>query len=414
MEGAKTRAAGRFRPLRRLSDDDLTAAVAAGDQRAFGVVFERYHAPLYRYCAGILRDAELAADALQNTMLAAMRGLKSEERSIALRPWLYRIAHNESISLLRGRPTDERLSEDALARLGVAPEVDGPTRARLMELLSDMRDLPEQQRAALLRRELNGLEYEEVGAALDITSNAARQAVFKARRSLQAVDAGRSATCDAMQTEMSANDRRFQRRRDIRAHLEGCADCRAFAAALTQRPRDLQVLFSLPAGVAAAVLGAGREAIGDDGERDRERRRHRALVALLVLGVAMASTAAFAALGGFDSGGGGGGGGGGRGSAPTPVQVSPGGASGSKGATPGARGGATHHKKHRQRPVRVAATSAVSAYSTSGELTENTVARSARSGGGLPLTGLAVGAVLATALALLAGGVALRRLAGTR
>ena len=95
----------RFTPLRRLTDDQLAAAVAAGDERAFGVIFERYQQPIYRYCSSILRDPELAADALQNTMIAALRGLEGEERAIALRPRLYRIAHNQSISLIRRRPS---------------------------------------------------------------------------------------------------------------------------------------------------------------------------------------------------------------------------------------------------------------------------------------------------------------------
>src|SRR3954452_23214714 len=150
MEGAITRRAGttpaagetsarpprrsRFRPMRRLTDDELAAAVAAGDQRAFGVVFERYHEPLYRYCLSILRDPELAADALQNTMIAALRGLEGEERAIALRPWLYRIAHNQSISLVRRRREEEPFSDEA-AVAAVATGVDSATRARVAELL---------------------------------------------------------------------------------------------------------------------------------------------------------------------------------------------------------------------------------------------------------------------------------------
>src|SRR4051812_44931981 len=153
---------GRFRPVRRMTDDQLAAAAAAGDQRAFGLIFERYQQPLYRYCASIVRDPELAADALQNTMIAAMRGLEGEERAIALKPWLYRIAHNQSISLIRRRRDDEPLEEAALVT--AAAGVDSATRARLEELFADLRELPDQQRSALMLRELSGLEYEEVGS----------------------------------------------------------------------------------------------------------------------------------------------------------------------------------------------------------------------------------------------------------
>jgi DNA-directed RNA polymerase specialized sigma24 family protein len=373
MDGGKTRFAARLRPLRRLSDDDLAAAAAGGDQRAFGVIFERYHAPLYRYCAGILRNSELAAAALQKTMLAALRGLKGKERSVALRPWLYRIANDEAASLLHARPSREALSQ------------------------SELRDLPERQRSALLLRELNELDYDELAAALEITPSAARQEVFNARRALEPAGGARSPACLPIQTEMSAHEDRFERRRDIRTHLEECPDCRAFATALAERPPKLQALFALPPGVAAAVLGAGREAIGDDpDEEGANGYRRRALGAVLVLAVALASTAAIAALGGFDSGGGGGGNDG-HGGGITPVQVAP--------------GGPPTRSRSSQRPPpakRTRPTSAASAYSTSGERTEATVAGAREAG--LPLTGLALGAVVATALALLATGLALRRL----
>src|SRR3954453_4785061 len=154
MDGAKKGFARRLRPLRRLNDDDLAAAAAGGDQRAFGVIFERYHEPLYRYCAAILDHSRLAADTLQKTMLAAIDGLKEGERSIALRPWLHRIANEQSLELLEKR--------------GSKP--------------------PERERAALLLHEMNDLEYAEVGAVLGITTTAARQAVREARRAAASAD----------------------------------------------------------------------------------------------------------------------------------------------------------------------------------------------------------------------------------
>lgn len=375
--------------------------VAAGDRRAFGTIFERYHEPLYRYCLSLLGHKELAADALQNTMIAALRGLQGEARSIALRPWLYRIAHAESVSLARGR-LEEPPGEEALERLGVGASVDTATRGRLDVLLVDLRSLPEGQQSALLLRELVGLEYEEVGSALEITADAARQAVLKARRSLLAVETGRPSGCDAVQSSMSANDRRFQRRRDIRAHLEDCAECRAFAAALTQRPRDLRTLFALPAVAAASVA---REA--DEADHHDRRRKRGLLLAVLLLFAGVAATGAYAAFGGFDSGGGGG--------APearalghVAAGVSPGGGASKRQSRPftgGVRGGPTGKSSPAPKPARHAVSSAVSGYSPPGTHIETTVA----SGRGLPLTGFEVVAVLATALLLLAAGLALRR-----
>ena len=59
--------------LRLLGDDRLARRAAAGDQQAFAVLYQRHHQGLFRYCRAILGNAEDAADALQNTMAAALR-----------------------------------------------------------------------------------------------------------------------------------------------------------------------------------------------------------------------------------------------------------------------------------------------------------------------------------------------------
>src|SRR4051794_12258352 len=87
-----------------LTDERLARMAGAGDTAAFAVIFQRYHQRLYRYCLSIVRNSDDAGDALQSTMLRALNALRGETREIALRPWLYRIAFNESITLLRRQP----------------------------------------------------------------------------------------------------------------------------------------------------------------------------------------------------------------------------------------------------------------------------------------------------------------------
>src|SRR3954452_18136885 len=81
----------------------LGRRAARGDRSAFEEIFERHHQELYRYCLAIVRDRDDAEDALQMTMAAALRSLPGDDREIDVRPWLFRVAHNESISLLRRR-----------------------------------------------------------------------------------------------------------------------------------------------------------------------------------------------------------------------------------------------------------------------------------------------------------------------
>ena len=76
-------------PLFRLASDARLARMAAeGSTAAFATIYERHHQELYRYCRSILRDEHDARDALQNTMIKALRALQGETREIALRPWL--------------------------------------------------------------------------------------------------------------------------------------------------------------------------------------------------------------------------------------------------------------------------------------------------------------------------------------
>ena len=131
-------------------------------------IFERHHRALHRYCFSILGNSHDASDALQNTMVRALGSLVGETRQIALRPWLYRIAHNEAISLLRARRPDCDL--DAAADLSDATSAGAvETRERLRSLTADLIELTERQRGALLMRELGGLTFSEVAEALGST-----------------------------------------------------------------------------------------------------------------------------------------------------------------------------------------------------------------------------------------------------
>ena len=89
--------------LDRLSSALLARRAAGGDERAFETIFRSYTRSSTATASAIVREPQDAEDALQATMAAALRSLPGEERELALRPWLYRVAHNESVSLIRGR-----------------------------------------------------------------------------------------------------------------------------------------------------------------------------------------------------------------------------------------------------------------------------------------------------------------------
>ena len=250
------------------TDKRLERRAREGDERAFAAIFRRYHQDLYRFCLGILRTPEDAQDALQNTMVAALRSLPGETREIELKPWLYRIAHNESIDLVRRRRAGEPLDPE-LAAAGPGLSREAEARERLGRLLADLEELPERQRGALLMRELGGLGFEQIGAALGCTPAVARQTTYEARLGLREFEAGREMDCAAVTKALSDGDGRVARRRDIRAHLRECAGCSAFRAGIEARRRDLAALSPPPAALGAGllqgVLGGGAAGGGGAG-----------------------------------------------------------------------------------------------------------------------------------------------------
>ena len=242
-------------PRRLLADERLVRLATRGDRRAFEAIFERYQQELYRYCRAILRDPDDAQDALQSTMASALHSLPGEGRRIILRPWLYRVAHNEAVSILRKR-SELPDSQPALEATTAGADSEVEARERMRVLVADLGRLPERQRGALVMRELSGLSYAEIGTALSASPAAARQAVYEARVALREVSRGREMECEAARRAVSEGDGRSLRSRRLRAHLRACESCSDFQAAISQRSADLKALCPpLPALVASSVMG---------------------------------------------------------------------------------------------------------------------------------------------------------------
>ena len=245
------------RPLPRFTrsglDDELLAGRAAtGDDAAFTTLYERYYGPLLGYTRSILLDGEDARDATQNALENALRALPGRDTGRPLRPWLYKIAHNEAITIVRRRRPQSELVE-AFEPTVPGPEVDAEQRGRLAQLVEDLRTLPERQRGALVMRELNGLSYDEIGIALGLSNEAARRAVFDARTALHDAADGRATACASVRHSISDGDRRSLRARGIRAHLRSCDDCASFQRSIAARGADLHALTPWMSG--AAILG---------------------------------------------------------------------------------------------------------------------------------------------------------------
>jgi RNA polymerase sigma factor (sigma-70 family) len=174
--------------LLKLQDDARLVALAReGHDPAFAAIVDRYGAQLERYCARLLNDPthRRAEDAVQQAFVNAHAAMRASEAELALKPWLYRIAHNAALNILRASK-DESVALDE-NRPGAALTADVvELRERLRETLASIQALPAAQRDALLLREIEGRSHEEIAAALGVTAGGARQHLHRARVSIRA------------------------------------------------------------------------------------------------------------------------------------------------------------------------------------------------------------------------------------
>ena len=225
------------------SDESLARRVGDGDDAAFEELYRRYADRLFRYCASILGSREEAEEAVQSVLFSAYRALREPGREVRqVRAWLYRIAHNRALDMLRRRRDAEQLTglEESVAD---RPEEAAAVREDLSQLRRDLAALEPLHRSALVLRELGGLSHVEIGVALEATPSGAKQLIHEAREALYVFERGRGLACAEVRGRISDLDGRVLRGRAIRSHLRHCADCESFRAAIAARRRRLPLLY---------------------------------------------------------------------------------------------------------------------------------------------------------------------------
>ena len=242
--------------LRVASDARLVSELRAGSERAFEVLFDRHYVPLLAYCRHLLGSVDEGEDAVQHTFLAAYRELVGSHKPIVVRPWLYTIAHNRCLSILRARrerPVAEVL-EPATANLAA----DLALREELRALLADVGRLPELQRAALVLLELGDLSHAEIADVIGCRPGKVKSLVFMARSSLGTSRAARDTPCWEIREQLAIPNRRGPSRTAIRRHLHACAPCRGFRDDVRSQRGNFALLLPLlpSAGLRSSVLGA--------------------------------------------------------------------------------------------------------------------------------------------------------------
>ena len=229
--------------------DEIAAAIA-GEESAFAALAERHRRELHVHCYRMLASFDEAEDAVQETLLHAWRSRDSFDGSLLFRAWLYRIATNVCLDMLRRssrrlttmhavaevpwlQPYPDRLLDE------VAPRDDQPdavvVERETIELvfLAALQVLPPRQRAAFIVRDVLGWPASETASALGTSVAAANSALQRARTTMQSHLPGARAEWSAR--EPSAEERELVEQ-FIAAHERFDAD-----AALAIAARDIRV-----------------------------------------------------------------------------------------------------------------------------------------------------------------------------
>ncbi|HEV3000801.1 MAG TPA: RNA polymerase sigma factor [Solirubrobacteraceae bacterium] len=240
--------------------------VRLGHEPAFEQLYDRHHRGILSFCRHMLGSRDEAEDAVQHTFIAAYRDLRASDKPIHLKAWLYTIARNRCLSVLRARREQVAIEDVEPSVDGLAAEVQ--RRQDLKDMLRDLHRLPHDQRAALVLSELGALSHEEIAMTLDVRKEKVKALVFQARESLISSRRAREADCAEIQQQLAVLRGGSLRRTTLRRHLEHCPACQEYRAEVQRQRAALAIILpvaptaGLKGGVLGGAVSAGAGAAG--------------------------------------------------------------------------------------------------------------------------------------------------------
>lgn len=189
-------------------------AARRGDQDAFGELVRLYEKRVLALTSRMCRNPDDAAEAAQEAFLAAWQGLPNFRGDSRFSTWLYRLASNACVDLLRreGRRRADSLDEAALDLPSPSPSPqESAERRELREQVEDgLRRLPPDYRAVLVLRELHQLRYDEIAQALALDVGTVKSRISRGRKRLREIllQSGNFSPPSASKPAKTAEDQR--------------------------------------------------------------------------------------------------------------------------------------------------------------------------------------------------------------
>lgn len=171
-----------------MRDSELVVSIVAGDPGGLAAAYDRYADPLYKYCRSVLSNPADAADAVQNTFVIAASRLAELRDPDRLRAWLYAVARDECLQILRSpRPAPRVTVPPGMADTIIDITEGAAERAELRALLTTAaRGLNPAEREVLELQLRQGLEPAEVADVLGLSHSRAHSLASRARDQLEA------------------------------------------------------------------------------------------------------------------------------------------------------------------------------------------------------------------------------------
>ena len=244
------------------TDEELLEAARNGDEEALEVLLARHEQRVFRFGLRMCGNEEDARDVLQETLLAAFRGVRQFRGDAQLSTWLFQVARSFCTKFRRrgaGEPARHEPLESAAAR-GVSVPASAPDdRAHAREMARVIQEallaLPDSQREVVLLRDVEGLTAEEAAAVVGIEVPALKSRLHRARMAMQeriaallGVGSSDSAACPGLARELLTHpegdlDQAACAR--LEQHLERCPRC---GPACDELKRSVSLCRSLPGG----------------------------------------------------------------------------------------------------------------------------------------------------------------------
>ncbi|MBR3929642.1 MAG: sigma-70 family RNA polymerase sigma factor [Clostridia bacterium] len=175
-------------------DDRLVDMALEGDSRAFEILMEKHEAKMYAVALRMCKNREDAQDCLQDAMLRVYKALPTFKGQSSFSTWAYRITMNTCLDDLRRKKVRAASSLDQMLEVGWAPVDENNTAERHLEnselkrnLSKAIHSLPEEMRAAIVLRDVQGFSYEEIAGILSTNVGTVKSRISRGREKLREI-----------------------------------------------------------------------------------------------------------------------------------------------------------------------------------------------------------------------------------